>query len=464
MSMHRRAMQDQKELWVAAHKLAASPGHPFYRKLNQVLAHEGFDRFVEDLCEPFYAEKLGRPSVPPGVYFRMLMVGYFDGIDSERGIDWRCADSLALREFLGYSLKESTPDHSTLSRTRERIDLETHQAVFTWVLGVLAERGHLRGRSIGVDATTLEASAAMRSIVRRDGGESYGEFLTALSKASGVATPSRADLRRIDRERKGKGSNDDWKHPHDPDARIGKMKTGATHMAHKAEHAVDLDTSAVVAVTVQGADEGDTGTVYETVAEAAQNLREVRERGAAGLGKGVREVVADKGYHSNGVLRDMAEIGLRTYVSEPRRGRRRWRGKEAEREAVYGNRRRVRGERGKGLLRRRAEVVERTFAHSYGTGGMRRTHLRGREKILKRLLIHVSGLNLGLVMRGLVGAGTPRGLGAISRALGAAAVGAFRHILGHFRRSGAGLRLVRRPYIRNTPTPTAHHLTIAYAG
>jgi transposase len=348
----------------------------------------------------------------------MLMVGYFEGLDSERGIDWRCADSLALREFLGYSLKQTTPDHSTLSKTRRRIDLETHQAVFTWVLKVLAGEGLLKGSTIGIDATTLEADAALRSIVRRDTGEGYEEFLTGLAKASGVTTPTREDLVKLDRKRSGKGSNDDWEHPHDPDARIAKMKDGTTHMAHKAEHAVDMDTQAVVAVTVQGADQGDTRTIYETLVEAGENLREVRDASEAEGTRPVErieEVVADKGYHSNDVMRDMAEIGIRTYVSEPDRGARTWAGKSRERAAVYANRRRIRGARGGRLRVRRAEVLERSFAHSYETGGMRRTYLRGRLKILKRLLIHICGLNLSLVMRKILGAGTPRGLKGLLR-------------------------------------------------
>jgi transposase len=411
--MDRRATDQRNEFWIPTHQLAQSPGHPFYRRLNQILARHGFDKFVEGLCKKFYAEKLGRPSVPPGVYFRMLMIGYFEGLDSERGIEWRCADSLALREFLGYSLKEKPPDHSTLSRTRQRIDLETHQVIFTWVLQVLAEEGLLKGKTIGIDATTLEANAAMRSIMRKDTGESYQEFLTALAKQSGIQTPTREDLAKLDRKRAGKASNKDWEHPHDPEARIAKMKDGTTHMAHKVEHAVDLDTQAVVAVTVQGADQGDTSTMDQTAADAVQNLGEARDALEA-QGKQavqcVQEIVADKGYHSNDVMRDMGEAGIRTYISEPDRGARIWAGLEEERAAVYANRRRIRGARGRRLRARRAEVVERSFAHSYETGGMRRTHLRGRLKILKRLLIHICGLNLSLVMRKLSGAGTPRGL------------------------------------------------------
>jgi len=409
MAMGQREGERQMPLWIAGTDLPSGPGHPFYKRLNTILAKHGFDRFVEELCAPYYAEKMGRPSIPPGVYFRMLLVGYFEGIDSERGIAWRCADSLSLRESLGYGLDESTPEHSSVSRTRRLISLETHQEVFAWMLGMLADEDLLEGKTLGVDATTLEANAALRSIVRRGTGESYREFLTHLAKASGIETPTLSDLKRIDKDRKGKGSNDDWEHPHDPDAKIAKMKDGRTHMAHKAEHAVDMETQAIVAVTVQGADQGDTETLGKTLSEAAQNLEQVGEE-HGGKVQPVQELVADKGYHSNDALRDMGELEIRTYVSEPERGRRRWKGKQAEQDAVYGNRRRIRGARGKRLMRKRGEFLERSFAHVYGTGGMRRTHLRGRRNILKRVLIHSAAFNLSLVMRKLIGAGTPRGL------------------------------------------------------
>lgn len=409
MAMGRREDERQRPLWIAGADLPSGPGHPFYKRLNQVLAEHGFERFVEQLCAGYYAKVMGRPSMPPGVYFRVLMVGYFEGIDSERGIAWRCADSLSLREFLGYALEDSTPDHSSVSRTRRLISLETHQEVFAWMLGVLADQDLLEGKTLGVDATTLEANAALRSIVRRGTGESYREFLTQLAKASGIETPTLDDLKRIDKDRKGKGSNQDWEHPHDPDARITKMKDGRTHMAHKAEHAVDMETQAIVAVTVQGTDQGDTETLGETLSEAVQNLEQVNQE-HGGKVQSAKELVADKGYHSNDVLGDMVELEIRTYVSEPKRGRRRWKGKEAQREAVYGNRRRIRGARGKRLMRKRGEFIERSFAHVYDTGGMRRTHLRGRGNILKRVLIHSAAFNLSLVMRKLMGAGTPRGL------------------------------------------------------
>jgi transposase len=414
MAMKKRKQQSQQELWIATTDVAASPGHPFYRMLNKLFTDEGFDTFAEELCLKFYADKLGRPSIPPGVYFRMLLIGYFEGIDSERGIAWRCADSLALREFMGYRLTENTPDHSSLSVIRNRIDLETHQEIFAWVLKLLAKKGLLKGKTIGIDATTLEANAALRSIVRRETGESYEEFLTQLAKASGIETPTREDLAKLDRNRKNKGSNDDWFNPNDPDAKITKMKDGRTHLAHKAEHGVDLETGAIVAVTLQPADNGDTTTLYKTVVETAENLREVTddpETSDCVEDEIVQEVVADKGYHSNDTVRDLGEMEIRSYVSEPKRkGRRNWKGKPAEQAAVYANRRRIRGKRGKALLRKRGELLERPFAHCYETGAMRRTHLRGHPKILKRLLIHVAGFNLGLTMRAVFGIGKPRGL------------------------------------------------------
>jgi transposase len=426
MAMGKRESERQDELWIPTADLPEAPGHPFYRRLNQLLADGGFDGFVEGLCGRYYHESLGRPGIPPGVYFRMLLIGFFEGIDSERGIAWRCADSLGLRKFLGYALTDTTPDHSSLSVIRHRIDLETHEEVFGWVLKLLATKGLLKGKTIGVDATTLEANAAMRSIIRKDTGESYVEFLTGLAKASGIQTPTREALAKLDRKRKKKASNQDWENPHDPDAKITKMKDGRTHLAHKAEHAVDMDSQAIVAVTLQPADRGDTDSLDATVQQAVSNLLDVQIDPATEEHvhkTAMEEVVTDKGYHSNEAMADLSAMVIRSYVSEPDRGRRVWTDeqtgevKSAERDAVYANRRRIRGKRGKALMRKRGEVLERTFAHCYETGGMRRTHLRGHPNILKRLLIHVCGFNLGLVMRAMFGIGKPRraqdGLGGV---------------------------------------------------
>ena len=416
MAMGRRARQQRQDrLWIPHSELPHTVAHPFYEKLNQVLEARRFDDFVERCCAPFYAERMGRPSLTPGRYFRLLLIGYFEGIDSERGIAWRAADSLALRSFLGVGLEEMPPDHSTISRTRRLIDLETHQAVFRWVLELLAEQGLLKGKTVGIDGTTLEANAAMRSIVRRDSGESYEEFLRRLAQESGMATPTREELAKRDRKRAQKGSNEEWVNPHDVEAEITKMKDGRTHLAYKAEHAVDLETGAVLAVTLEGGAGGDTQTIRETLPQAGEHIAEVacatnnQEVGERVQAQGPEEVVADKGYHSNDTLQALAEAEVRSYISEPDRGRRCWKGKTEAQQAVYDNRRRIRGKHGKELLRSRGELLERSFAHAYGTGGMRCLHLRRRENILKRILIHIGGFNLSLIMRQLLGKGTPRG-------------------------------------------------------
>ena len=408
----RRRRARQPSMWVANADLPRSAGHPFYARLNRVLDEAGFDAFVEEECAKFYADGVGRPSLPPGRYFRMLLLGYFEGLESERAMAWRAADSLSLRQFLDIALHEAPPDHSTVSRTRRRIDVETHEAVFTWVLQRVADAGLLKGKTVGIDATTLEANAALRSIVRRDTGEGYDAFLHGLAAASGIPTPTRAELARLDRKRRKKGSNEDWKHPKDPDAKIAKMKDSRTHLAHKAEHAVDLETGAVVGMTVQDASSGDTTTMVETLVTAAEQVEAVLPAGG-----GIAEVVADKGYHSNETMVALAELGLRSYVSEPDRGRRRWRGKHAARDAVYANRRRIRRPRGRRLLRQRGERLERPNAHLYETGRLRRVHLRGHANIRKRLLVHACGLNLGLLLRRLTGVGTPRSLQGCARVL-----------------------------------------------
>jgi transposase len=416
MSMGKRKRARQPAIWVMTTDLPTASSHPFYRRLNQLLREHGFDDFAEAQCASFYAETMGRPGLPPGVYFRLLLIGYFEGIDSESGIAWRAADSLALRDFVGVGLDNAPPDHSTISRTRRLIDLETHRAVFTWALQCLSMAGQVKGKTIGIDATTLEANAALRGIVRRDGGESCEEFLTKLTKASGIDTPTRADLARIDRKRKKKGANDDWTHPHDPDAKITKMKDGRTHLAHKAEHAIDLDTGAIIGITVQGADEGDTTTIQATLPEAAEQLEAVMAVSDDTV-MVIEEVVADKGYHSRRIVQDLDTLGIRAYISEPDRGRQSWIDQEPERDAVYASRRRIRGGRGKRLLRKRGELLERPCAHLDQTGGLRRAHVRGHQNVLKRLLVHAGAFNLGLWMRTPFGVGTPRGLQGHSAAM-----------------------------------------------
>src|SRR6266852_4765721 len=408
----RRRRQRQERLWISHNELAKGPGHPFYQRVNELLEEGKFDAFAERECAKFYAANNGRPSLVPGIYFRLLLIGYFEGVDSERGIAWRAADSFGLRRFLGIGRDEQTPDHSTISRTRRLIDVETHRKVFFWILELLRDQGVVKGKTMGIDATTLEANAAMRSIVRRDNGESYEDFLKGLAKQSGIATPTREDRARLDRTRQKKASNKEWVNPHDADARITKMKDGRTHLAHKAEHAVDLQTGAVLAVTLQEADQGDTTTVVETLAQAGENVAEkAPDQKPQVHVNGIEEVVADKGYHSGAVLAEMQRAEVRTYIAEKKqRGQRDWEGKQEQQRAVYANRQRVNRAYGQRLLRKRGALIERSFAHGYDTGGMRRTHLRGHPNILKRQLIHIGAFNLSLIFRSLLGAGTPREL------------------------------------------------------
>ena len=359
MAMGQRNVERRRNLWVSTSELPRSEGDPFYERLNGILEKSGFDAHVEEICKEFYAPRLGRPSLAPGHYFRLLLVGYFEGCDSERQIAWRLSDSLSLRRFLGLALTDSCPDHSTLSKTRVRISAEAHGEVFGWVLGRLKGAGLLRGKTLGVDGTTLLANASMRGIVRRDTGEGYQEYLRRLAQESGEETPTAEELRRFDRKRRKKTSNEEWTHPTDPDTRVARMKDGRTRMAHKAEHVVDMESGAVAGVVLHGADQGDTETVDGTLNETGERLE------AAGVEapSDGREVVCDKGYHSDATMVGLKHSEVRSYVSEPRRGRRRWKGKTEERDAVYANRRRIRGSRGRRLMRRRGELVERSFAH-----------------------------------------------------------------------------------------------------
>jgi transposase len=434
----------QQPLFITTMDLNLRP-HPFYEAVNKVLDSHHFDAYAEGLCAGFYSDE-GRPGLPPGVYFRCLLVGFFEGIDSERGIDWRCNDSNSLKLFLGVACDKPAPDHSTISRTRRLIDLETHAEMFRYALKILANHGLIDGKTVGVDSTTLEANAAMRSIVRRDTGEGYQEFLTRLAKESGIKTPTREDLARIDKERKNKASNDDWHNPHDGDGKIAKMKDGTTHIAHKAEHAVDMGEKGhgvIVAVNVCDAAAGDTATLADTVVMATENLAALKddERVADKVSDNfMEEAVLDKGYHSKQTLLDLEEMNVRSYASEPNRGRQQWDGQSQAQQAVYANRRRINGDRGSKLLRSRGEKIERTFAHCYETGGMRRLYLRGRDNIAKRVLIHAAGCNIAIMMRVKYGLRKPR---SCSAAVLSSVMGLFfllSQCIGELRRSWRGVK------------------------
>lgn len=410
MALGRRKPQ-QVDLFIPSAEVATGPGHPFYSKLNEVLARAKFDEFVEAKCAPFYKER-GRPGIPPGVYFRMLLVGYFEGLDSQRGIAWRCADSLGLRAFLGVPLTAETPVHVSMTMIRQRLPERVFDEVFGWVLRLLGEHGLLRGKTVGIDATTLEANAAMKSIVRKDTGQDWKEYLRGLARAEGMENPTDEQLRQLDRQRKGKTvSNQEWESPTDPDSRITQMKDGRTHLAYKAEHAVDLESEAIVAATVLHADRGDAETAPITLSLAEANVV------LADSPQEVAEVVMDKGYHDNALLAECVERGVRTYIPERRQKRRRWTDKPRQQQAAFrANRRRVRGPRGRRLNRWRSERCERTFAHVCETGGGRRVWVRGQENASKLYVLKCAAYNLGLLLRKVWGLIKPRGLAGLGAA------------------------------------------------
>ena len=397
--------QVQQELLVPTSALPKSPGHPFYKLLDRLLKDAKFDAYVEDLCAPLYKDG-GRPSIPPGVFFRMLFVGYLEGIDSQRGIAWRCSDSLSLRSFLGLPATKASPDHSSLTVIRKRLPAELIEQVFAFIVKLAHDKGLLKGTAVGVDSTTLEANAAMKSIVRRDSGADWKAYLTKLAKEAGIENPTDDELRRFDRKRKDKKvGNDDWKSPTDPDARIAKMKDGTTHLAYKAEHVVELETEIVISARVQPADKPDAESVKDAVIDAQANLNDATQGQHC-----VREIVADKGYHKAETLAWCDARGIRTFVPEKAMTHdRRWTDKPpAWKDAVYANRRRVTRAKGRLLQRQRSERVERSFAHVCETGGARRSWIRGMVEVSKRYLIHVAAHNLAVIMRSLFGVGKPR--------------------------------------------------------
>lgn len=402
MALGRRKSNRQQDLFISHQDLPTSPGHPFYKALNRLLTEIDLDEQLEILCAPYYRQG-GRPSIPPGVYFRMLFVGFFENIDSQRGIAWRCSDSLSLRDFLGLSMSESVPDHSSLTRWRQRLPLEVHEEVFRMVLSLADQKKLVSGKSVGVDSTTLEANAAMKSIVRKKGKEAYKKYLRRLAEQSGIEDPSDEDLRRFDRNRPGKtSSNAEWESPTDPDSRILRMKDGRTRMGYKAEHVVDLENDIVVGAEIYHGDEMDVSTLTETVDRARSNLY------IAGAGTKMKDVVADKGYYSTSNLCDLADCGLQPVIADPHQ-KRRWSKRRAdERAAVYGNRRRNRSRRGRALQRLRSEYTERSFAHICNQGGARRTWIRGRDEVAKRYLLQVAARNLSVIMRRIFGIGTPK--------------------------------------------------------
>lgn len=467
MAMGRKDRERQDTMWVAVSEIARSEGHVFYAALNRLFQKHGFDAFVEGLVEKsgLFASGMGRPSVAPGIYFRMSMVGYFEGLSSERGIAWRCADSMSLREFLGYELTQDTPDHSTLSRWRRNLPEKLHREVFEWVVGVAREEKILKGRRVAIDSTTMEANAAMKSIVRKADGATYQDYLKKLAKAEGIENPTPQDLQRLDRKRRGKrASNKDWKSKTDTNARIARMKDGRTHMAYKVENAMDVQSRITLAAEVHMADQGDPATVARTLLSADETVMN------AGVEGGIHEVILDRGYHADAVLETLEEKGFRGYVAEPKRGRRNWT-KQRRRDgdervtrrqrALYGNRRRSRSGRGRQFQKLRAEFPERGFAHLKRTGGLTRVFVRGKREVTKKVQSYVAAANLSVILHALLGMGTPRGLqGRVRNAL-AAILSVWRFLsapLASYSRRGTGSPGFQRARRSIEPIPAVNGL------
>ena len=439
MAMGRKDRDRQETMWIASGEIVRGEGHVFYVALNNLFRRHSFDQFVEGLIETsgIFADGVGRPSVAPGIYFRMSLVGYFEGLSSERGIAWRCADSMSLREFLGYELTQETPDHSTLSRWRRKLPEKAHREVFEWVVKMAREEGILKGRKVAIDATTLEANAAMKTIVRKADGATYQDYLKKLAKAEGIEHPTPKDLQRMDRKRRGKKvSNRNWKSKTDGHARIARLKDGRTRMAYKVENAMDIESRITVASEVHAADQGDSKTIGKTLLSADETVMN------AGVAGGITDAIADRGYHADTVLEEMEIKGYRAYIAEPNRGRRNWKAQRrrdgddvvTRRQRVfYVSRRRSRSRRGRSLQKKRAEYPERGFAHLKRTGGLARVFVRGRREVTKKVQSYVAAANLGVILHALLGIGTPRSLqGRLRKAL-AAVFTLVGSLIAHFR-------------------------------
>lgn len=397
----------QQTLWIATSEIVSTPANAFYARLDQILEAHDFPRQVRELCRPYYAEpeEGGRPGIDPVVYFKMLLIGYYENLSSERAIAARCADSLSIRRFLHYDLTEATPDHSSLSVIRNRFDTEVFQQVFALVLSALKQHKLVRGKKLGLDASTMQANASMRTLQRRLTGESYQSYVKKLALQAGVDTNDEAAVRRFDKKRKDKKvSNDEWHTPNDGDAKIGKTKQGTTKLMYKVEHAVDLETGALVDADVLPGDQHDTEDLAERVFEIEERMNE-----ALGLdpdAETVEVATMDKGYYKLDELMQLQQAGIKTVVADPIENRKLEKLSKQQRKALYAARRSAKAKYGKLLTKRRGMYVERSFEHVLDCGGARKTTLRGQQNIKKRYLIQAMGCNLSLLMRKLFGIGT----------------------------------------------------------
>lgn len=410
MFERRSKLETQEEMWVVAKELPKATPDGFYRRVNQTLEKIGFAEQVWTICTPAYADaaKGGRPGIDPVVYLKMLMVGFFENLPSERSIASRCADSLSIRGFLGYGLTDATPDHSSLSVIRRRLSLEQFEALHIALLRALYSHGLLKGRNLGIDSSVLEANASLRELRHRNDEKSYWEYVRQLAREAGVDDSDDKAVRRFDKKRPGrKTRNADWVNPHDPEAKVGRTKQGATDMVYKPEHVSDLDSGAIVQVEVRSGDAADNdASLNQRVLTAVGVLLEVAPEAAAE--KVGTTVVADEGYFALEQIDQMQSLGIRTVIADPHARRRRKDLPGRARRTLRRARAATRSESGKALLRKRGEHLERGFAHVLDHGGLRRATLRGRENLTKRHMVAALSFNLSLLLRGLFGIGTAK--------------------------------------------------------
>ena len=406
----------QSEFWIPADQVVRSAKSGFYSKLEETLESFGFAAKVRALCAPAYDKSgVGRPGIDPVVYLKMIMVGFFEDLPSERAIAARCADSMSIRAFLKYELNEKTPEHSSFTVIRQRLGLEIYERIFTLTLQALREHGLLRGKNLGIDSSVIEANASLRALVHRNTEEQYWDYVKRLAAESGIDPEDTAAVRKFDRHRPGKGSNQEWENPHDPDAKIGRTKDGATDMIYKPEAVVDLDTGAIVQAQVQPGDEADHKNMAGRILEAQQNINRACEEKLDTLT--VQSVTSDKGYYAVSELQTLQGEAIRTVIVDPIDNRRLEKLEPDQKQAVLTARRSVTSKSGKDLLRRRGMHIERSFAHILDCGGMRRTTLRGWENLNKRYKLAAAFYNLSQLMRKLFGFGTPKQLAALGRLL-----------------------------------------------
>jgi transposase len=407
---------EQPEFWIAIDQVVSPAQSNFYTKLEETLESFGFAAKVRGLCAPAYDKSgVGRPGIDPVVYLKMMMVGFFEDLPSERAIAARCADSLSIRAFLKYEQHEKTPEHSSFTVIRQRLGLEIYESIFVLLLEALREHGLLRGRNLGIDASVIEANASLRALVHRNTEEQYWDYVKRLAAEQGIDPEDSAAVRKFDRQRPNKGSNAEWKNPHDPDAKIGRTKDGATDMIYKPESVVDLDTGAITQAEVRLGDEAEHKDMSVKILEAQQNIN--RAAGEKLDTLTVQSATSDKGYYAVGELQALQREGIRTVISDPIDNRRLDKLEPEEKRAVLAARRSVKSKSGKELLARRGMHIERSFAHILDCGGMRRATLRGEENLNKRYKLAAAFYNLSQLMRKLFGFGTPKQLAALSRLL-----------------------------------------------